>query len=135
MINFCSTCVSTLGKERLTFDAMMSSVLPPESVPSYLSPFTLALLEDSVRLAFLVFSCNYFTAKLRTNFFIITFVYCRDGIRPILVCQKSPHLVTALAATLCSNHVFKTILSQIIRKDFFVTLQTRIITHAIRHII
>ena len=35
--------------ERLTYDAQMSAVTTEDPVPSYLSPFTLALLEDTVR--------------------------------------------------------------------------------------
>jgi len=40
-------CFGDHWEERLTFDGKMSSVLTPEPIPSHLSPFTLALLEDT----------------------------------------------------------------------------------------
>jgi hypothetical protein len=38
--------------ERLAYDAQMSAVVTENPIPSYLSPFTLALLEDTVRVVF-----------------------------------------------------------------------------------
>jgi hypothetical protein len=40
-------CFGDHWEERLAWDSSMSAILTPGSVPEYLSPFTLALLEDS----------------------------------------------------------------------------------------